>query len=91
MLYETALHRPAGEESLVRCKSPGMPHGQAYAVLGDKPSAMNMLTLSIQKGFFCYSYFLNDSLLDNLRDEPEYKAVIEMARVRHEAFRQKFL
>ncbi len=63
---------------------------QAYAVLGDKTSALRVLRRSIEGGFFCYPYFLTDPLLANLRDQPEFKAVLEQARQRHDQFRARF-
>lgn len=63
---------------------------QAYAVLGDKTSALRLLGRSIEGGFFCYPYFINDALLENLRNEPEYTALMEQARRRHEEFKRKF-
>ena len=49
---------------------------QAYAVLGDKVSALHMLRHSIEGGFFCYPYFEHDPLLQNLRDEPEFQSLM---------------
>lgn len=59
---------------------------QANAVLGDKASALRVFKRSIDSGFFPYPYLLTDPLLDNLRDEPEFKRLMESARRRHEAF-----
>lgn len=63
---------------------------QAYAVLGDKESALATLRLSVEKGFFCYPYFVHDSLLDNIRSESGFSEVMEIARKRHEDFKNKF-
>ncbi|KAF0248092.1 MAG: hypothetical protein FD167_2506 [bacterium] len=63
---------------------------QAYAVLGDKPSALATLRLSVEKGFFCYPYFAHDSLLDNIRSEPGFNEIMESARKRHEDFKERF-
>jgi tetratricopeptide (TPR) repeat protein len=63
---------------------------QAYAVLGDKPSALHMLRHSIGGGFFCYPYFISDPLLQTLRGEPEFEALINQARQRHEQFKTTF-
>ena len=63
---------------------------QAYAVLGDKASALRVLRSSIDGGFFCYPYFVSDPLLESLRAEPEYKVVMELARKRHEDFKHEF-
>jgi DNA-binding winged helix-turn-helix (wHTH) protein/TolB-like protein/Tfp pilus assembly protein PilF len=63
---------------------------QAYAVLGDRPSALRMLAYSIEHGFFAYRYFTSDPLLNSLRDEPEFARVMKVAEARHVAFRKAF-
>ena len=63
---------------------------QAYAVLGDKVSALHMLRHSIGGGFFCYPYFVRDPLLQSLRGEPEFQALMNQARQRHEQFKTTF-
>lgn len=60
---------------------------QAYAVLGDKVSALRMLQHSIETGFFSYPYFAADPLLDSLRGDGEFTRLMTVARQRHEAFR----
>ena len=64
---------------------------QAYAVLGDKPSALRVLKHSIESGFFPYPYFQADYLLDSLRGEKEFAVLLDLARQRHEAFKRTFL
>ncbi len=63
---------------------------QAYAVLGDAQSALRLLRRSIEGGFFCYSYFINDPLIGNLRGQGEFETLMEMARRRHGGFSQRF-
>jgi serine/threonine-protein kinase len=63
---------------------------QAYAVLGDKVSALHMLRHSIGGGFFCYPYFAGDPLLQNLRGSADFQALLNEARERHEQFKAKF-
>jgi TolB-like protein len=63
---------------------------QAYAVLGDKASALQMLRRSIAGGFFCYPYFEHDPLLQNLRNEAQFQALISQALHRHEQFKRAF-
>jgi Tfp pilus assembly protein PilF len=61
---------------------------QAFAVLGDKASALRVLRRSIENGFFSYPYFVRDPLLDSLRGEPEFTTLMTLARDRHEAFKK---
>jgi hypothetical protein len=64
---------------------------QAYAMLGDKASALRVLKHSIESGFFSYLYFLTDPLLNNFRDEPEFTRIMTTARQRHQALANGFL
>ena len=63
---------------------------QAYALLGDKQSALRVLRFSIDHNFFCSPYILQDPFLESLRREPEYSVLIREASMRHEYFKQKF-
>ncbi|HEY7306892.1 MAG TPA: winged helix-turn-helix domain-containing protein [Bryobacteraceae bacterium] len=63
---------------------------QAYAVLGDKNSALRTFRYSIQNGFFSYPYFLKDPLLDSVRPDPQFARLMNSARQRHEAFKTQF-
>jgi DNA-binding winged helix-turn-helix (wHTH) protein/TolB-like protein len=84
-----------GSESEIQQRGVGDPEAaykvaQAYAVLGDKASALRMLRYSIQNGFFPWPYFITDPLLAGVRHEPEYPQLMEMAKARHTAFRNRF-
>jgi DNA-binding winged helix-turn-helix (wHTH) protein/TolB-like protein/Tfp pilus assembly protein PilF len=63
---------------------------QAYAQLGGKESSLRLLRRSIDLNFFPYSYFAQDPLLEPIRTEPRYVAVMELGRKRQQAFRQRF-
>jgi len=63
---------------------------EAYAVLGDKESALRMLRYSVEHGFFAWPYFRSDPLLANIRDEPQFVVLMGVAHSRHESFRQQF-
>jgi DNA-binding winged helix-turn-helix (wHTH) protein/TolB-like protein/Tfp pilus assembly protein PilF len=63
---------------------------QAYALLGDKAASLRLLARSIGGGFFCYPYIKTDPLLENLRQESEYGALLEAARKSHEEFKSRF-
>jgi len=84
-----------GLERKIRERGVGDPEGtykiaQAYAVLGDKISAMRLLRMSVESGFFSYPYFSKDPLLNDLRREPEFDQTLNTARRRHEAFKSAF-
>jgi hypothetical protein len=63
---------------------------QAYALIGDKASALRVLRHSIENEFFPYSYFATDPLLDSLRSEGEFSRLMDAARQRHEGFKSRF-
>jgi TolB-like protein/Flp pilus assembly protein TadD len=63
---------------------------QAYAVLGEKTSALQVLKRSVEGGFFSYPYLASDPLLDAVRKEVEFAKILNAARARHEAFRNRF-
>lgn len=63
---------------------------QAYALLGDKSSALRMLRQSINGGFFCYPYIKGDPLLESVRDQPDFANLLETARKSHEEFKTRF-
>ena len=63
---------------------------QAYAVLGDKISAIRVLHTSVEAGFFSYPYIANDPLLSLLHLEPEFIEILSVARQRHDAFKNSF-
>jgi DNA-binding winged helix-turn-helix (wHTH) protein/TolB-like protein/Tfp pilus assembly protein PilF len=63
---------------------------QGYAVLGDKVSAMRMLRYSIEHGFFSYPYFMNDPLLESIRNEPGFPALMSVAHQRNATFKSSF-
>lgn len=63
---------------------------QGYAQFGDAAAALRVLEKSIDGGFFCYSYFLRDPLLDPIRPSAEFNRILDKARVRYEAFKARF-
>lgn len=63
---------------------------ECYSILGDNASALRLLKKSIAQGFFCYPYFISDPLLEHIRDEAQYSSLIEVARQRHQRFKQTF-
>ena len=85
----------SGLERKIRERGVGDPEAsykiaQAYAVLGDKISAMRVLRTSVETGFFNYPYLSKDPLLNDLRAESEFAQILNLARQRHEAFKSSF-
>ena len=63
---------------------------QAYAALGDKASALRVLSRSVENGFFPYPYLVTDPLLNAIRNELEFSKIMSAARQRHDAFKSRF-
>ena len=63
---------------------------QAYAVLGDKSSALRLLQRAIEDGFFPYSYFASDALLDNIRRDARFEPLLQQAHIRQNQFERRF-
>jgi DNA-binding winged helix-turn-helix (wHTH) protein/TolB-like protein len=63
---------------------------EAYATVGENASALRMMRLSIQNGFFPYPYFTNDPLLNTIRNESEFAQLLNAANERHERFKRRF-
>jgi DNA-binding winged helix-turn-helix (wHTH) protein/TolB-like protein len=85
----------SGLERKIRERGVGDPEAsykiaQAYAVLGDKISAMRVLRISVETGFFNYPYLSKDPLLSDLRAESEFAQILNLARQRHDAFKSSF-
>jgi tetratricopeptide (TPR) repeat protein len=82
-------------ESTISSRGVGDPESmykiaQAYAVLGEKDSALRMMRYSIERGFFAYPSLAPDPLLESIKAEPEFDQLIKLAQTRHEAFKLKF-
>jgi DNA-binding winged helix-turn-helix (wHTH) protein/TolB-like protein len=63
---------------------------QAYAVLGERVSALRTLRRSVDSGFFSYPYMAKDPLLNGIRGEPQFEHILQTAQQRHEAFKRSF-
>ena len=63
---------------------------EIYGLLGDAASTARTLEEGVNRGYFNYTFMVSDSFFDRVRSAPEFKRVLEMAKVRHEAFKQKF-
>ncbi|HYK34470.1 winged helix-turn-helix domain-containing protein [Alloacidobacterium sp.] len=100
--YSIARRDPEGLEILrqlenkIQQRGVGDPEGtykiaQGYAVLGDKASSLRMLRYSIEHGFFPYPYLAADPLLENIRNEPAFSQLINIARKRYITFKSSFV
>ena len=61
-----------------------------YALLEDVEGCVRTLKRSVEGGFFCYQYMINDPLMEKMRGEPAIAELIEKARVKHLAFKEVY-
>jgi tetratricopeptide (TPR) repeat protein len=85
----------SGLEKTVKERGVGDPEAtykiaEAYAILGNKSSALGALRMSVEAGFFSYPYIDKDPLLNDLHGEPEFAQTLNIARQRHDAFKNSF-
>jgi hypothetical protein len=61
-----------------------------YCINGEIDKGISMLDTAVERGYFAYPPMLTDRFLDPARGNPGLDAVLEKARLKHEAFKQKF-
>jgi len=64
--------------------------GSLYSLHNESAGCIRALKKAVEGGFFNYPYMLTDEFLDSVRDEPEFKEVLSMAKDKHEKFKLKF-
>ncbi len=64
--------------------------GGIYALLGDKPHALEWLRRSVALGDVNYPWFQRDKTYDNLRSDAEYQSIMATVRQRWEAYKREF-
>jgi len=63
---------------------------QLLSLVGDNKLALAKLSLAVDQGFFCVDYFLKDPAIAPLKQDDEFKRIVEKAIKRHLAFAQRF-
>ena len=58
--------------------------GAAWAQLGDPRAAVKWLQQAADTGFPCYPWLIQDTLLDPIRRDPEFMALLDRLRQRYE-------
>jgi len=61
-----------------------------YGLMGDKEGCIRCLRRAVDGGFFNYPLMFTDSNLDPARDDPEFQKVLQKAKVKHLAFKERF-
>ncbi|MFC2083741.1 tetratricopeptide repeat protein [Bacteroidota bacterium] len=63
---------------------------EMYGILGDQSSSARALEEGINRGYYNYPFMVSNSFFDSVRSAPEFQQVLELARVRHNTFREQF-
>lgn len=92
-----ATHRVAETQALAdRTASGYIDHhvayslGVAYGQLGDHAKAVQWLTRAVETGFPCYPFFQTDPLLEPVRGDAAFRALVDDLRRRHERWGRKY-
>jgi len=64
--------------------------GCFYCALGDIKSGMRALERAVEGGYFNYPQFVSYPLLKKIQTNHEFSAIIHKAKLKHEAFMNKF-
>ena len=64
--------------------------GGIYALLGDRQHAIEWLRRTVALGNVNYRFFQRDKNYDNLRNDPEYQAIMADVKKKWEAYRDEF-
>ncbi len=63
---------------------------EAYALMGDRASAMEMANRAFARGFGCTSWYERSPMLEPLRGLPKWKALIQHLRERQALMEERF-
>ncbi len=63
---------------------------EMYGLLDDAVSTARALEEGVNRGYFNYPWMVSYSYFDGVRSSAEFQRVLEMAKVRHETFKEKF-
>jgi len=59
-------------------------------LLGDKDGCIRCLRKAVDGGYFNYPFMSADVFMDSMRDDLEFKEILNMAKKKHLAFKNKF-
>ena len=87
----------SGLEALKLLEEANPPDGEALylyagyaAMLGDNVVGLRLLGKAINGGYFNYPFMLTDTFIDALRDEEEFKNLLQQAKEKHEVYKKKY-
>lgn len=61
---------------------------QIYGIINDRPACFRSLRRTIEGGFFNYPMMTRDIFFDPVRDDEEFKKILEIAKTKHLTFKE---
>ncbi|KAA3617748.1 MAG: tetratricopeptide repeat protein [Calditrichaeota bacterium] len=65
-------------------------YANLYGLYGKKEDCIRVLKKAVESGFYCYPFLLNDSFLNNVRNDDAFQKILIDAKEKHESFKKKF-
>ncbi len=62
-----------------------------FGLLGDAKDCVRLLKIAINHGFFDYQVMLNDTFLNPVRDDPEFKETLQQAKLKSDNFKDELI
>ena len=63
---------------------------RVYCINQEIDKCISVLDKAVKRGYFAYPHMLKCRFLDPARGNPGLDAVLDKARLKHEAFKEKF-
>ena len=64
--------------------------GEIYSLLGDAGSCARTLEEGVNRGYYNYQCMVSHSSFDKVRNTVDFQRVLEMAKVQHDRFKNRF-
>jgi TolB-like protein len=61
-----------------------------YSLLEDKDGCNRLLQKAVNAGYFNYPAMLSNPDFEFMKDDPEFQSILQQAKLKHEAFKEKF-
>ena len=88
-LFKTLLKLKKLEDYNLKDAEPYYYFAESYALLNDIESTIRCLKRAIDGGFFNYPLMTHDIYFDNIRENSEFKKMLELAKIKHLEFKKK--
>jgi serine/threonine protein kinase/cytochrome c-type biogenesis protein CcmH/NrfG len=90
-------HKAEGVRAIKRIENTNPTDGEVwynlantYGLLESNQNCVNALKNAINGGFYNYPLMLTDTFFDSVRDDPEFREVLDLAKEKYEAFKKNY-